>query len=315
MSFDVAPGERLGIVGESASGKSLTALAIAQLVPYPGQVTAAAIDLAGNDLPRMPKRALTRLLGRSLAMVFQDPATSLNPALRVGRQLTEVAEVHSGLGRRAARERAVAQLARVRLSNPGYRLRQYPVQLSGGMRQRATLAMGLMAEPQLIIADEPTSALDVTVQEQIVRLLRTVSDDTGAAVIFISHDIAVVGQLCERVLVMYAGRIVEDLDVAALRTDPAHPYTRALIGSIPDMTTSRTKQMVTIEGRPPDPAEVGSGCAFAPRCGHATQLCRDMRPDLRPLGTNGRRRAACWFPQHADADNGDLLGASQGAPR
>jgi oligopeptide/dipeptide ABC transporter ATP-binding protein len=305
VSFAMAPGERLGIVGESASGKSLTALAIAQLVPYPGRVTAAALELDGHDLTAMSSRARKRLLGRSLAMVFQDPATSLNPALRVGRQLTEAAETSAGLGRAAARDRAVTQLRRVRLSRPERRLRQYPRELSGGMRQRVMIAMGLMAQPRLIIADEPTSSLDVTVQQQIVRLLQGVSAETGASVIFISHDIAVVAQLCHRVLVMYAGRIVEDLDVEALRTDPAHPYTRALVASIPDVAASRSIPLATIDGRPPDASDIAPGCAFAPRCPVATQLCHQKRPPLQAIAGSNRRLVACWHPQHAQTPSED----------
>ena len=296
ISFALSKGELLGVVGESASGKSLTALALAQLVPYPGRVSATRLEIDGHDLRTMPTTARKRLLGTSLAMVFQDPGTSLNPALRVGRQIAEVGEVHGGLGRRAAMRQAVERLRGVRMSSPARRARQYPHELSGGMRQRAMIAMGLMAEPKVVVADEPTSALDVTVQQQILQLLRKVRDDTGASAILISHDIAVVAQFCDRVLVMYAGRIVEDVEAGALHTGPAHPYTRALLASIPDMSTDRTQPLATIAGRPPDASAIPDGCAFAPRCDFATDRCREDRPDLAAVDSTWQR-VACWYPR------------------
>lgn len=296
VSFTLAPGELLGIVGESASGKSLTALAIAALVPYPGRVAAARLELQGQDLQTMSAAERRRILGSALAMVFQDPSSSLNPALRIGRQLAEVSEVHSGLRRPAAMSRALDRLHKVRMSSPQRRARQYPHELSGGMRQRAMIGMGLMAEPRLIIADEPTSALDVTVQQQILALLRRVNEDTGASAILISHDLCVVTELCHRVLVMYAGRIVEDLDIATLRTVPAHPYTRDLLASIPDMATDRDRPLATITGRPPDVTEVPEGCAYAPRCRYATERCHRERPELTSLD-DSPRTVACWHPQ------------------
>jgi peptide/nickel transport system permease protein len=297
VSFTVATGEVLGIVGESGSGKSLTALAIAQLIGAPGEVVAERIEFQGRELRRMSPRERDRLLGTAMAMVFQDPATSLNPALRLGRQLAEVMEVHGGARRRVALRRAVDRLRRVRIAAPEHRIRQYPHQLSGGMRQRAMIAMGLMGAPELIIADEPTSALDVTVQRQILRLLRQIVGDTGAAAILITHDIAVVTELCDRVLVMYAGRIVEDLDVRALLAGPAHPYTRALVAAVPDMAAARDRPLATIPGRPPEPHEVVAGCAFAPRCAFADDRCARERPPLRAYDAG--RRVACWYPRAA----------------
>jgi oligopeptide/dipeptide ABC transporter ATP-binding protein len=228
-------------------------------------------------------------------MVFQDPGTSLNPSLTVGRQLAEVAEVHRGTRRPSALALAVDRLRQVRIANPERRVRQYPHELSGGMRQRAMIAMGLMGEPALIIADEPTSALDVTVQQQILRLLRRISSDTGTALLLISHDIAVVSQLCQRVLVMYAGRIVEDLPVAGLPDAAAHPYTRALIASLPDMATPAGGTLASIPGRPPEPYEAPAGCPFAPRCAFASDRCVAERPELTELRPG--QRAACWHPQ------------------
>jgi peptide/nickel transport system ATP-binding protein/peptide/nickel transport system permease protein len=282
VSLSIAPGEVVGIVGESGSGKSLTAMAIASLVPHGGTAS-----LWGRDVRTLSRREL----GTSLAMVFQDPGTSLNPALRVGRQLAEVLEVHSGASRPAASQVAVERLRRVRIARPETRAAQYPHELSGGMRQRVMIAMGLMGEPDLIIADEPTSALDVTVQQQILRLL----DGLDAAVVFISHDMAVVAGLCRRVLVMYAGRVVEELDADALRERAAHPYTRALVASVPDMAADRGAPLATIPGRPPEPHEVPGGCAFAPRCAFAGARCHMELPVLREIGV--RQRVACWFPQ------------------
>jgi len=270
-------------------------LALSRLVPAPGEVSARRLELLGHDLLGRPTASMRRLLGTSLAVVFQDPGTSLNPSLLVGRQLAEVAEVHQGLRRAPALARAVDRLRAVRIPSPLRRARQYPHELSGGMRQRAMIAMGLMGDPALIVADEPTSALDVTVQQQILRLLRQVNADTSAAALLITHDIAVVGELCHRVLVMYGGRIVEELDVATLASRPAHPYTRALVASVPDMATDRRQTLATIAGRPPQAHEIPDGCAFAPRCPHATDQCREALPVLRSV--DAAQTVACWDPQ------------------
>jgi oligopeptide/dipeptide ABC transporter ATP-binding protein len=299
VSFGLAQGEIVGIVGESGSGKSLTALGVSQLVGRPGVVSAAAVSFAGTDISIQHDAAVRSLLGTSLSMVFQDPLSALNPAIRVGTQLAEVAQVHQGRSRSAALARAVDRLGAVRLPNPRSRARQYPHELSGGMRQRAVIGMGLMGAPKVVIADEPTTALDVTVQSQILDLLRSVRDQEGAAILLISHDIAVIGRLCQRVLVMYAGRIVEDLPARALRDDAAHPYTLALVATVPDMTTDRERPLATIAGRPPDPASLPPGCAFSPRCPFATERCRTERPPLTRFGDD--RRVACWHPRIAEA--------------
>ncbi|MET8052116.1 dipeptide/oligopeptide/nickel ABC transporter permease/ATP-binding protein [Streptosporangium sp. NPDC005286] len=291
LSLTVAPGEIVGLVGESGSGKSLTASAIGGLVPYPGEVSAARLRLCGADLGELPEQERRKLLGTSLAMVFQDPMASLNPALRVGGQLAEVATVHQGASRAEALTRAVDRLGHVHIPEPGRRARQHPHELSGGMRQRAVIAMGLMGTPRLIIADEPTTALDVTVQRQILRLLREVTGEAGAATLFISHDIAVVGELCHRVVVMYAGRVVEELPVEKLAFGAAHPYTRALVASLPDMDTDRSLPLASIPGHQPAPVEVGGGCAFAARCELATDRCAE-RPPLIPYGK--AHQVACW---------------------
>ncbi|MEU9099918.1 dipeptide/oligopeptide/nickel ABC transporter permease/ATP-binding protein [Streptomyces sp. NPDC048361] len=290
VSLTVRTGEIVGLVGESGSGKSMTAAAIGQIVPYPGIVAAARTALCGTELTALGPAERRALLGSSLAMVFQDPTASLNPALRVGGQLTEVATLHDGASPAEARARAVERLGRVHIKDPAAVVRQYPHELSGGMRQRAVIAMGLMGTPRLIIADEPTTALDVTVQREVLRVLREVVDSTGAGALFISHDIAVVSDVCDRVAVMYAGRVVEELPADALRR-ARHPYTRALIGSLPDMDTDRALPLATIPGRQPSPADIGEGCAFADRCTLAGDRCSAPPPlTARTAG----HHVACW---------------------
>ncbi|MEV6448334.1 dipeptide/oligopeptide/nickel ABC transporter permease/ATP-binding protein [Amycolatopsis sp. NPDC051716] len=288
VSFSVRAGEAIGVVGESGSGKSLTALAVSRLVEAPGVVTADRLEFAGTPLAE----ASDRELGTALAMVFQDPMTSFNPARRVGGQLAEVSEQHHGLSRRAAFARAVDRLAAVRVPAAERRARQYPHEFSGGMRQRAMIGMGLMGRPKLIVADEPTTALDVTVQRQVLRLLARTRETEGAAILLISHDIAVVSQTCERMLVMYAGRIVEDLPTGS----PArHPYTRALLATTVDLETDRDRPLEVIPGRPPEPDQVPEGCAFAARCPLASERCRTEDPVLEPAADG--HRVACWHPQ------------------
>jgi peptide/nickel transport system permease protein len=291
VSFTMQRGDAVGIVGESGSGKSLTALAVSRLVEEPGVVDADRLSFLGADLRAGEHR---RLLGTSLAMVFQDPMTSFNPTMRIGRQLAEVARHHEGMDRRAAMARAVDRLAAVRLADPERRARQYPHEFSGGMRQRAMIGMGLMGKPALIVADEPTTALDVTVQRQVLELLASIRAADDVAILLISHDITVVEQVCDRVLVMYAGRIVEDLPAAELRTGARHPYTKALRAAVPDMATDRELPLTVIPGRPADPANLPPGCAFAPRCPLADSRCGAEDPALE---RNEGGRVACW---HAD---------------
>lgn len=310
VSFALRAGEIVGIVGESGSGKSLTGAALGMLVPHPGTVTASRLELRGSDLQGIPREERDKLLGTSLATVFQNPMSAMNPAVRVGLQLAEVSQVHQRMSRGQAMARAVGRLTEVGLGDPHDRIRQYPQAFSGGMRQRAVIAMSLMAEPAVIVADEPTTALDTTVQGQVLDLLRAAADDRGAAVVFISHDIAVVAQIASRVLVMYAGRIVEELPVTALADQGAHPYTRALVASVPDLATDRSRPLATIEGRPPEPEDTPVGCAFADRCPKADDLCRTRRPDLVPLAPG--RRVACWKPHLDIAETmADRLGAEQ----
>jgi peptide/nickel transport system permease protein len=291
VSFSIAPGARLGIVGESGSGKTMTMLAIAQLTPFPGRMRGT-VALQGSDLGRLRQRELDALLGRQLGFIFQDPMSSLNPALTIGRHLTERAEVHQGLSKKDATVSAVARLREVNLPAPASHLHQYPRELSGGMRQRAMIAMSLINQPSLLICDEPTTALDVTVQAQIMDLLGHVNADVGAAIMLVSHDLGLIAQNCERILVMYAGRIVEDLSRDQLRADPRHPYTRALLAAVPDPSQHRDHAFASIAGEPPDSADPPPGCPFHPRCPLATERCRAQRPPLRRESSG--RRLACW---------------------
>jgi oligopeptide/dipeptide ABC transporter ATP-binding protein len=294
ISFALHEGEAVGVLGESGSGKSLTALAVAQLIEPPGVVEADRLALRGVSLAGNTTRAQQRLLGTSLAMVFQDPTGSFNPTRRVGRQLAEVSEQHHGLGRRQALERAVDRLRSVRIPRAERRARQYPHEFSGGMLQRAMISMGLMGSPALIIADEPTTALDASVQRQVLDLLQRIQAEDQVALLLISHDVSVVSQVCERVLVMYAGRIVEDIRTAELAR-ARHPYTQALIAAVPDLTTDRARPLAVIPGTPLDAAraELRKGCAFAPRCPLADSRCEEAAPPLVEVGDRGR--VACWM--------------------
>jgi peptide/nickel transport system permease protein len=306
VSFTIGRGEAVGVVGESGSGKSLTALAVARLLEPPAQVSAGRLALLGQDLREtaragrtMTERELRRFLGLHAGLVFQDPMTSFNPVKRVGPQLAEVAAEHHGLSRRAAAERAVDRLRAVRIPRAERRARQFPHELSGGMRQRAMIGMAVMGEPALVIADEPTTALDVTVQRQVLRLLKSIQASRAAALLFISHDITVVGQVCDRVMVMYAGRIVEQLPATDLAAHARHPYTRALLAAVPSMETSRELPLAVIPGRPADPANLPAGCAFAPRCPFADGKCLESDPAL-VAGADGRA-VACWHTDRVAA--------------
>ncbi|MDW5597404.1 dipeptide/oligopeptide/nickel ABC transporter permease/ATP-binding protein [Conexibacter stalactiti] len=308
-------GESVGVVGESGSGKSLTALAIAQLLQEPAAVAARTLRFDGHDLRDSSSRQTRAALADSLAMIFQDPMSSLNPAMRVGPQLAEVATAHHGASRRGALAQAVQQLSAVRIPDPERRARQYPHEFSGGMRQRAMIGIGLMGTPRLLIADEPTTALDVTVQRQVLELLSAVRAEADSALLLISHDIAVVAGMCERVVVMYAGVVVEDLPVAELLAGPRHPYTRALLAALPDMETPRERPLATIPGRPPAPAELTGGCPFAARCAVASDRCREQEPPLATLADTGAgHRVACWHPQAGAVGAADVKTETE-APR
>lgn len=292
VSLSIGRMESVGVVGESGSGKSLTALAIAGLVEEPGRVDATRLDFLGTDLLTVGEQQKRRLLGTSLAMVFQDPMTSFNPTMRMGRQLSEVAEQHQGMSRARALDRAIDRLRAVRIPEPKRRAGQYPHEFSGGMRQRAMIGLGLMGSPALVIADEPTTALDPTVQQQVLQLLADIREAEKLSILLISHDVSVVAQLCDRVIVMYAGQIVEDLPVEEMADRARHPYTRALVAAVPSMTTDLDTPLSTIPGRPVDPAEVPPGCPYAARCPLAVERCRVEAPAL--VSDDEGRRVACW---------------------
>ncbi len=283
VSLDVASGATLGIVGESGSGKSVTALAIMGLLPKSSAEISGTIRFEGVDLLRVSDHALRDLRGNRLAMIFQEPMTSLNPAYSIGEQIVEVLVRHRGMLRPQAREYAIELLGRVRIPSPEQRIDEYPHKLSGGMRQRVMIAMALACDPKLLIADEPTTALDVTIQAQVLDLLRTLRDQTDAAIILISHDLGVVAEVCDEVAVMYAGEIVEHAPVEALFENPQHPYTVGLLASLPRIDR-RVEVLATIEGTLPDMRVLPHGCRFAPRCPFASEICVAAPPPAVAVG-------------------------------
>jgi peptide/nickel transport system ATP-binding protein len=298
VTFDLAAGETLGIVGESGCGKSVTALSILRLIaPESGRIVGGSITFDGQDLTRLANEEMRALRGHRIAMIFQEPMTSLNPVLTIGTQITESVQRHLGLSRRAARDRAREMLDLVGISDARRRLDEYPHQLSGGMRQRVMIAIALSCNPQVLIADEPTTALDVTIQAQILDLMLELKQRLGTAIVLITHDLGVIAETCERVIVMYAGRMVEQATAAQLFAQPLHPYTRGLLKALPhddaasDSAGVRTK-LAEIPGIVPSLTQPISGCAFAPRCGWATPRCRAQTPTARPYEEG--HLAACW---------------------
>ena len=291
VSFSIAPGEILGVVGESGAGKSLTGAAIIGLLEPPGRVASGQILLDGQRIDNLPAEAMRKIRGKRIGAIFQDPLTSLNPLYTVGRQLVETIQVHLGLDAAAARQRAIALLQSTGIPAAEQRIDQYPHQFSGGMRQRVVIALALAAQPALIVADEPTTALDVSIQAQIIALLKKLTKEQGAAVMLVTHDMGVIAEACDRVAVMYAGRVVEIGPVADVIHRPAHPYTVGLMGSIPAMDEER-ERLMQIDGAMPRLNAIPSGCAFNPRCPKVMDRCRVQRPDLLPAGAT---RAACWL--------------------
>ena len=294
VSFAVEPGETVAVVGESGSGKSVSALSILRLVADPpGRITGGAILFDGRDLLRLTEPEMREIRGRDIGMVFQEPMTSLNPVLTIGRQITETLEQHQGAERATAARRALELLEMVGIADPARRLRQYPHQLSGGMRQRVMIAVALACNPKLIIADEPTTALDVTIQAQILELMKSLTRELGVAQIIITHNLGVVARYASRVNVMYAGRIVEAGEADDIYHDPRHPYTIALLGSVPRLDQPRRARLDPVEGQPPDLTRLDGGCAFRPRCRFAVERCAEERPPLAPAG-RGSHLAACF---------------------
>jgi oligopeptide/dipeptide ABC transporter ATP-binding protein len=303
VSFTVSAGETLGLVGESGSGKSMTCLSIVRLVPRPAaRIVGGSVRLDGEDLLTKSEREMQRLRGRKVGMILQDPMSSLNPVFSIGRQVREPVAMYHGLRGRALSDRAAELLAAVRIPSPAERLRAFPHQLSGGMRQRVVGAMAIAAPPRLLIADEPTTSLDLTIQAQYLQLLEELQQKHGLAMIFITHNLGIVSRICDRVAVMYAGRIVEMGPVRQIFTSPAHPYTRALLESIPRLG-ARMRRLTAIEGQPPDLARLPAGCAFAPRCPQAMERCRVEEPPefkVAPASNpTDEQVSRCWL--HAPA--------------
>jgi len=292
VSFKLEPGEAVGVVGESGSGKSLSMLSLLGLLPDGAHARAAHARFDGRDLLSLTTAQLNAIRGREIAIVFQDPLTALNPVLTIGRQITEVIRRHFPVSKAEANQRAEQLLARVGIPDPPLRLRQYPHQFSGGMRQRVTIAMALAGEPRILIADEPTTALDVTIQSQILAEVQALCAESGTALIWITHDLAVVAGLADRVAVMYAGRIIEEGPVDAVLAQPLHPYTRGLIGSVPSRNR-RGAPLAQIPGMAPSPAALPPGCAFSPRCPRADAACA-AAPAM--TAHAGGRAARCWHP-------------------
>ena len=291
VSFDIAPGEILGVVGESGAGKSLTGAAIIGLLDPPGRVASGEIRFDGRRIDNLPYEEMRKVRGRHIGAIFQDPLTSLNPLYTIGRQLTETIQTHLPVSDAEARQRAIRLLQETGIPAAEARINQYPHQFSGGMRQRVVIALALAAEPRLIVADEPTTALDVSIQAQIISLLKRLCKDHGAAVMLITHDMGVIAETCDRVAVMYAGRVVEIGPVHDVIHLPAHPYTVGLMGSIPAMDEDR-ERLLQIDGAMPRLTAIPKGCAFNPRCPRVFDRCRSERPDLLDAGAT---RAACWL--------------------
>ena len=302
LSYTLHKGEKLGIVGESGSGKSVSSLAMMQLIPNPpGRVTGGEILYKGKDLVKLSEKEMQKLRGNEISMIFQEPMTSLNPIIQCGKQIAESLRLHRGMNKKEAAEEAVRMMKAVGIANPEVRAHEYPHQMSGGMRQRVMIAMALACQPQILIADEPTTALDVTIQAQILDLIRDLNREMNAAVLFITHDLGVVSELCDTVIVMYTGHIVEQAPVRELFRDPKHPYTVGLLNAIPAITKER-KPLKTIEGVVPNPTERIEGCSFWPRCPHALERCQKETPPVTRPGED--RLVRCWLYAGEDGMTG-----------
>jgi peptide/nickel transport system ATP-binding protein/oligopeptide transport system ATP-binding protein len=299
VSFHLRAGELVGVVGESGSGKSVTMMSLMKLLPEPpAEIVAGTARLGGRDLLKLKPGALRRVRGAEVGFVFQDPMTSLNPVFTVGFQLIEPLREHLGLGKRAARARAVELLALVGIPSPEERLGDYPHQFSGGMRQRVMIAIALACDPKVLIADEPTTALDVTIQAQIIELVKKLRQELGMGIVWITHDLGVVAGIADRVMVMYGGLVVEHAPVAELYARPLHPYTRALLETLPSLDSTRTARLRTIGGQPPHLTEAPAACPFRARCAHVLARCHAENPPLIDIGAN--HQVACWWDLERD---------------
>ena len=292
VSFSVEKGRILGIVGESGCGKSVTSMSILQLLGSNARISGGSIKLDGKELIGLPEKEMCRIRGNDIAMIFQDPMTALNPTLTIGTQLMEPIMLHQNCGKKEAWTRAVDVLKRVGIAAPEKRMKEYPHQLSGGMRQRVMIAMAVSCEPRLLIADEPTTALDVTIQAQILELMEEIRAKRNTGILMITHDLGVVAEMCSRVVVMYAGRIVEEAPVQELFADPKHPYTQGLIGSVPKLG-SGVESLPSIPGSVPDLSVMPKGCKFAPRCKYAMDICHQQEPELADINEAGTRKCRC----------------------
>lgn len=308
VDFEIAQGEILGVVGESGSGKSVTSLSIMRLIPSPpGKIVGGEILFEGHDLREISSRRMRRVRGNDIAMIFQEPMTSLDPLFTIGDQIIEALRLHRKLSRRDARRRAVELLESVGLPRANELIDDFPHELSGGMRQRVMIAMAISCEPKLLIADEPTTALDVTIQAQILDLLKRVVAENRTAVLLITHDLGVVAETCDRVVVMYAGRVFEEAPVTSLFAHPSHPYTQGLLASMPALNGDRDR-LNAIPGNVPAPAAMPKGCKFAPRCAFAFDRCNEEEPPIEPLASDPKHRVRCWLAgsaipvRHADGD-------------
>ena len=300
LDYTLSKGEKLGIVGESGSGKSVSSLGVMQLIPNPpGKITQGSILYKGKDLVNCSEKEMQKIRGNEISMIFQEPMTSLNPIIQCGKQIAETLRLHHGLNKKEAMEKAVEMMKSVGIANAEVRAREYPHQMSGGMRQRVMIAMALACRPQILIADEPTTALDVTIQAQILDLIRDLNQELGTSVLFITHDLGVVNELCDTVIVMYAGRIVERASTAALFEKPLHPYSEGLMNAIPKITRERAP-LETIEGMVPNPTERLDGCSFWPRCPRATEQCKKVEPPVCQM--DGDRMVRCWLYAKEDKE-------------
>ena len=300
LSYVLHKGEKLGIVGESGSGKSVSSLGMMQLIPNPpGRITHGEILYHGRDLVKAPEREMQKIRGNEMSMIFQEPMTSLNPIIKCGKQIAESLRLHRGMNKKEAMEEAVRMMRAVGIANPEVRAHEYPHQMSGGMRQRVMIAMALACQPQILIADEPTTALDVTIQAQILDLIREMNEELGTSVLFITHDLGVVSELCDTVIVMYTGHIVEQAPAGELFRDAKHPYTIGLLNAIPEITKER-KPLSTIDGMVPNPTERIKGCSFWPRCPHASEWCKKSSPPVSRLSDD--RLVRCWLYENRDEE-------------